>query len=574
VELNFLAIDKFTLSFIDLAVALSFTVLLGILARLLKQPLIIAYIVSGILISVFNLSKTGVQDFLPLFATLGITFLLFLVGLELRISDLKSVGKASVFTGLGQIIFTFVIGLFIILGLGFSFIEAVYISIALTFSSTIIVIKLLTEKKDLNSLYGKITVGFLLIQDFAAILALIFIASLDPSTGGLPGPLTLLTLVVKGLILFGATLLLNKTILPRLFKLTSSSGELLFLAAISWAFIFAGFAKLIGFSLEIGAFLAGVALASSPFHLQISSKVRPLRDFFIITFFLALGANIHVSDIFSQILPTILLSLFILVGNPLIVMLIMGFLGYRKRTSFLASVTVAQISEFSLIVVAAGQRVGHLSNEILSVVALIGIVTITVSSYMILYSNFLYKKLSGFLGFFERKEVKEAGIVKHELKNHIILIGCEQVGKDVLETLGKHDVDRKSIVIVDFNPEVTKNLEADNYQAVYGDVADYELLEELNIPNARMIISTIPDFEDNKALIHFAKEKSFEGAIVATAYWKHEAIGLYEIGASYVLVPELVGGKHLSRLVIDHLSSPKALKELGEKNFKELSEKK
>src|SRR3989344_5436341 len=375
--------------FLQLAAILVISTILGIIAQRFRQPLILAYIFTGIIISIFGVFKNLENSTFDLLANLGIAFLLFLVGIELRIEDLKYVGKAAIFTGIGQILFTALVGFVIVSLLGFPPIAALYIAVALTFSSTVIIIKLLAEKHDLNSLYGKIAVGFLLVQDFVAILALMIISGFGQGQTLDAGGLFLI--LIKGTILVGFAYLAAQYLLKPLFKITSQSTELLFVSAIAWAFLLAALGARAGFSIAIGAFLAGVSIASSPYRLQISARVKPLRDFFIVLFFILLGASMSLGASDVSISHVIILSVFILIVNPLIVLAIMFALKFRNRTSFLASIITAQISEFSLILVAVGASLGHLSSGHVALVSAVGIVTITLSSYMILYGDKIYR---------------------------------------------------------------------------------------------------------------------------------------------------------------------------------------
>ena len=371
----------------------------SILMRLLKQPLIIGYILSGILVGPFVLNLIQESATLNVFSEMGIAFLLFIVGLHLSPKVLKQVGKISLITGIGQILFTSLIGYFIGILLGFSPLTSLYIAIALTFSSTIIIMKLLSDKGALEKLYGKISIGFLLVQDLVAILILIVVSSL--SNGGGAGNVIFST-VLKGVILIGVLIPVSRYVLPKLSNFFAKSQEFLFIFAVSWGFGLSLLFIYIGFSIEVGALIAGVMLSMSPYSYEISSKMKPLRDFFIISFFIILGGQMAFGDITSLILPAVVLSLFILIGNPLIVMTLMGLLGYSKKTGFMAGLTVAQISEFSLILIALGVSVGHLSLELLSVVTTIGLITIAGSTYMILYSNKIYSWISPYLDIFEK----------------------------------------------------------------------------------------------------------------------------------------------------------------------------
>src|SRR3990167_8937380 len=550
--------------FFQLATVLVLASIFGIIARLFKQPLIIAYIFTGIVISVFAVFKS-----LDILANFGIAFLLFLVGIELKIEDLKYVGKAAIFTGFGQIFFTALVGFIIVSALGFPVVPAMYIAIALTFSSTVIIVKLLTEKHYLQSLYGKIAVGFLLIQDFVAVLALMFLSGF--SVGKTPDIGDIMLIFVKGFFLFIFTYIVSKTILKYVLKLTSTSVELLFISAIAWAFLMAAFAQRIGFSIAIGAFLAGIAIASSPYRIQISARVKPLRDFFIVIFFILLGASMSIGASGVQISHMIILSLFILIGNPLIVLAIMLPLGFRNRTSFLTSVTVAQISEFSLILMAVGYEIGHLTTEMVSLVSGVGIITITLSSYLILYGERIYKFIQKpFTKLFPEKARDPYVLHRELLKDHVILIGAEQMGSDILEFLKSKVADREQIVVVDFNPEIINSIRAAGFNAVFGDISDPEVLEELELGRAKLIIITDPDLLDSALLIKFAKDKNYKGPYVASSYWLHDAIKLYETGADYVVVPETVGGKHISRLLAENWEDLNNIKKQKSKHFEQL----
>ncbi len=554
--------------FLELAAVLVLATIFGIITKSLKQPLILAYIFTGIVVSIFGVFNEVDRSVLDLLASLGIAFLLFLVGIELKLEDLKYVGKAALYTGLGQIIFTAIVGFVLISALGFSTITSLYMAVALTFSSTVIIIKLLAEKHDLNSLYGKIAVGFLLVQDFVAVLALVILSGFGPDQ--LPGIGGILWVIVKGGLLFAFAFFASKYFLKYLFKLTSSSTELLFISAIAWAFLLAALGAKAGFSVAIGAFLAGLSIASSPYRLQISARVKPLRDFFIVIFFILLGASMSAGASGVVISHVVILSLFILIGNPLIVLAIMFTLKFRNRTSFLASVTVAQISEFSLVLMAVGLSLNHVRGEDLALVSAVGIVTITLSSYLILYGDKIYRFLEKPLNRVFPERPRDPYVTDREtLVDHIILIGAEQMGWDILEFV-KKKYKREIVLVVDFNPEIIKTLTASGYRAVYGDISDPEVLEELELSRAKLIIVTDPDFGDSVHLIKFAKTKNYRGPIIATAYWIHDAIKLYEAGADYVVVPETIGGDHLNRIIAEHWEDLGKIKKEKSKHFEEL----
>ena len=543
--------------FIELSIIIIIAVIVGYIMRLLRQPLIIGYILTGIIVSPHFLNIVSSTEAIATFAHIGIAFLLFVVGLNLNPKIIKSVGKVSLITGAGQVIFTSVIGFFIGKLLGFSTIVSIYIAIALTFSSTIIIMKLLSDKGDLETLYGRIAIGFLIVQDLIVIFILMVIASIP---AGINFTALIFGTILKGFGLLVLLFLAGIYILPLITKTIAKSQELLLLFSIGWCLALSSFFYYLNFSMEIGALLAGVTLAMSPYRYEISSKMKPLRDFFIILFFILLGSQMVFTNISQYIIPILIFSAFILIGNPLIVMVLMGLLGYTKRNSFLAGLTVAQISEFSLIFIALGVSVGHLTNEILSLVTIIGLVTIAGSTYMIIYANKIYLYLSKYLGIFERKGKKVDEHRYHKDESYdIILFGYNRIGYDILESLKKI---KKKFLVIDFDPETITKLAKKCFDCRYGDADDSELLNELNFSKTKMVVSTIPNFDTNLLLINKIKEYNKKMIIMVISHQIDEAMELYDAGATYVLMPHFLGGHHVSAMIEEHrLSFNKFLKE-------------
>ncbi len=531
-----------TSGFFELALVILVAAILGIAARLFKQPAILAYILTGALIGYFKFFNFADKETFQIFSDLGIMFLLFLVGLEINYTSLRLVGKASIIVGLGQIVFTAGLGFLLATVLNFNYLHAVYIAVALTFSSTIVVVKLLSDKRDLNSLYGKISVGFLLVQDAVAILILILLAGIEANAALVWWQFALT--ILKGLVLFGLIILLGRKILPLIFDKIAHSQELLFLGSLAWVFVLAALAGRLGFSIEIAGFLAGLALANSSEQLQIANRFRPLRDFFILIFFVILGSSVMFSDFSGLAFPTILFSLFVLIGNPIIVLIIMGFLGYRKRTSFLAGVTVAQISEFSLILTALGLKIGHLNESVVALITAVGAITITLSTYLIIYAERIFKYLRAPLSFFERRGLKEDGFKHSGFKKEIILIGCHRTGENILLSLPK-----EKLLVVDFDPEVIDRLKSNGYDYLFGDIRDPEVLSRANFSEVSLVVSTSPDLNDGLALLHELNLLEQRPKVIVRAETEREAEILYGRGADYVLLPHFTSGQYLGKTI-------------------------
>lgn len=540
--------------FVQLAIILGISSGLGFLAFKLKLPLLIAYLVGGLLIAstaIFDPRASGALNFLP---EIGIAFVLFLVGMELDLREIKSLGKPILLAGILQIFITTIIGSSIAKLLGFSPIESWYLGIGLSFSSTILVIKLLIDKRDVSSLYGKLAVGILLLEDLLAVLLLVVLTVGNSVLGlGLQQAFPILTLIAKAILLFGLALILSRYILLAVFKAVSGQSELLFITALAWCFIYISFAISLGFSVVIGAFLAGVALAQSPFHYQIQGKVKPLREFFVALFFVYLGTQVDFTEI-GRIYPLVLVfTIYTLIAKPTIFLLILGIFGFRKHTLFQTALSLTHISEFSLILLLVGFQLGVVSQSALTTIALSGVLSMIFASLMITNSRMLYKKLSSVISFFEKKNYKhflEEGVIEN-LDGHVIVIGGHRMGGAIVKFLKDEKI---PFLVLDFNPKQVENLAGIGVSAIYGDMGDPEVLDSLNLNGARMVISTAQDIEDNLLLLEEVKSKKITGLpLIVRAESVFEAEILYKRGADYVIIPEIVAGDLLTDKLKGHI---------------------
>lgn len=560
--------------FIQLAAVLAGAGVIAYFMRFLKQPSIIAYIITGLIIGPLGIIQIQHGDIFSGLSDIGITLLLFMVGLDLDISQLKRIGKAAISVGIGQIVFTTLVGYVILHLVGINSITAIYIAIALAFSSTIIVVKLLSEKRDLQSLYGKLAIGIFLIQDFTAIFILIFMSSVagdadSPFAGFSLGGQLILTLA-KAFITGVIIVWLSKYIFPKLIKSVEKSDELVLLFALAWSLGLASIFSLpiIGFNAAIGGFVAGLALANSGVQHQMSSRIKPIRDFFLIIFFIVLGAGLVIPNIGAIIVPALVISAFVLLGKPLIVMFILGFMGYKPRVSFMAGVTVAQVSEFSLILVALGLKAGYISEEQVAMMTVVAIFTIAFSSYGIIFSEKIFKFLHPVLWIFDfHKTSKEQVLDETPPTDHIVLVGAHRLGSHILEAIHGR---KKDTVIIDFNPDITHYYEKLGYTAICGDISDPYVQEVTNLRKAKLIISTVPDLADNLAIFEFIKRNKKRIQSIVTAQDETDANLLYKQGADYVLVQHFIGGLHLADVIEAH-HTPGSLKKLKFKHLKSLA---
>lgn len=528
--------------FSELSLVIAIGALMAIIMKLLKQPLIVSHILTGLVVGPFFLNFLHSTEVFQLFSEIGISILLFTVGLNLSPTLIKQFGRISLLTGIGQVVLTSSIGFFIARFLGYTPIVATYIGVALAFSSTIIVLKLLADKNELETLHAKITVGFLLVQDFIALILLFSIPIIaNPNLSSL----WIIAMLIKGILMTGIIWIISQKILKPLSNFLAHSQELLFLFSLSWGFIIASIFKLAGFSLETGALIAGVSLAALPIRYEISARLTSLRDFFIVIFFIMLGTQIAVTDIITILPKALIFSLLILIGNPLIVMIIMRNNGYRKKTSFKTALAVAQISEFSLILATLGVTLSHLDVSILSMITMIGLITIFISSYLILHADSLYDLLEKWLGWFELKNLKEKAYVPIHFP--VMIFGCNRIGYDFVQAFKK---EQREFLVIDYNPETIEELTTDGVSARYGDASDIALLEELNDKKLEIVISTIPNLSTNMLITETIRKTNKKTIIMTLAHTINDALTLYEKGTDYVILPHFLGGQYAADMII------------------------
>ncbi len=523
--------------FAEMALLLAITAAVGAVATRLRQPALIAYIAVGIVAGPAGLELVRAHDQIDLLAQIGVAVLLFLVGLKLDLHLVRRIGPVALATGLGQLAFTIVIGFGLILALGRGWLEALYVAVALTFSSTIIIVKLLSDKRELDSLHGRIAVGFLIVQDIAVVVAMMTMSALRD--GGQPATAhTLFALGGRIVLATAALYMLMRWLLPSLVRAMARSQELLLIFAIAWGTGLAALGEWAGFSKEAGAFLAGFSLASTPYREAIGARMTGLRDFLLLFFFIDLGAKLDFTTLGGELFPAVALSLFVLIGNPLIVMAIMGAMGYRKRTGFLAGLTVAQISEFSIVFVAMGIGLGHVGPSALGLTTLVGVVTIALSTYMIIYSHSLYGRLSPWLEVFERRvphrELALEGSCARETRPDVVVFGLGRYGARLATRLAAEGV---HVLGVEFDPERVGELQSKGIDVRFGDGQDDDFLDTLPLDPTTWVVSTLPDVASSRALLAALAARGLAGRTVVVARDEAQGATFEALGAARVLYP-------------------------------------
>ena len=556
--------------FVDISIVIILVSIISMIMRAIKQPLIIGYILTGIIVSTLLSNSIKSTETFSSLSHIGVAFLLFIVGMQLNLGVARNLGKTALILGFSQVFLTFIGGFILSYLLGFSFLQSVVIGVALTFSSTIIVLKILSDKRELDSVYGKLSVAILLIQD----LIVFFILLLLPTFQQSQDIMSILSITsIKAIFFLILIFLLAYYVFPRIGSFISKSSELLFVFSLGWCFAVAALFAWQDFTIEIGALLAGVALSVSPYRHEIISRIRPLRDFFLVVFFVLLGITMNLKSIPNLIIPIIVFSLFVLIFKPLIVMFLMAVTGHRKRNNFFTAISLSQISEFSFIFVSLLAALGYLQDEnLVSLVTAVGFITIAGSTYFMNFSEQLYRFLFKAISLFERKSVTDfdSSIEKTIHKEYdAILFGSNRVGHNIIGSLKKN---RKKYLVVDFNPDIIKNLSNEKVDCIYGDADDIELINEFDFRKVKMVISTIPNINTNLLLVNLVRKINSNSIIIVVSQSLDDALKLYKEGATYVLMPHFIGGYHLGSMIKNLGVNYKKFSDYGTKHIADLKE--
>lgn len=529
--------------FLQLAAVLAVAAGVSIVMRILRQPLIIGYILSGIICgpSLFNLIHN--HEAFESFSQIGIALLLFIVGLGLNVAVIRSTGKPVFLVFILNVLFVGAFGF----GAGRFFdmppVEAMLVGLALVFSSTIVVVKSLVDKRQQHRLYGQIAIGVLLVEDIAATIMLVVLAAAN--TGG--SSEAMFSLLGKGALLGGGLTFVGWFVLSRMVRFFAKNQEFLFTFALAWAFSVAAIFELAGFSLEVGALFAGVSLASLPYAQEISTRLKPLRDFFLLLFFISLGGTITLGNLSSAIVPALVFTAIAIFIKPFSVSTGLGLLGYTKQTGFKVGAHLSQTSEFSIIMLTLAVAEGFVTTDTVGIITLTTFLTIGISTYLMKYDEQLYHVFAKFLSVFERRNVLKEGGKSPDYR--LFLFGYHKGGHEFVNTFREM---RKKYVVVDYDPEVIDTLERQHITHVYGDATDYELLEELGIAKAEMVVSIIPGFTTNRELLKYYLSKNPDGIFICHANDYDNAAELYNLGASYVMLPRFIGNEKMSAFIRQH----------------------
>jgi Kef-type K+ transport system membrane component KefB len=549
--------------FSQIGIIIAVATFFAVAVRFFKQPPLVGYVLAGITLGPLGLSLVQNHEILDGTRQVGLAFLLFLVGMELDWKKVRQQLSATFALSLIQVLGSFTAGFLLALLFGQDLVVSLYIGTIVAFTSTVLVVKVLSESRDLSSLHGRLSVGILLFQDVIAIMSVLILTNATISSSLSTGTVLAL-LLLKGASLVSLLYVMAQYVLPYLFKKIARSSELLFLASISWCFAVAISASLFDFPIEVGAFLAGISLASLPYSLDIMNRLRSVRDFFVILLFVSLGSHFAFPAHGLAPLALALIGLVVIV-KPIVAFLILNMRGFRNRTSFIVALTQGQLSEFSILAIEIGLAQALLPADLASMLTFVAIVSLFLSTLTLTHRERLYAMLRLSLKPFERKRGHFSIHLEKEMKDHIILFGYHRMGYHIFKKLGNL---RDRILVVDFNPEIVNRLRSQGVLCVYGDIQDEEIMEATWSKSASMIISTVPHREETLFLLEQAGKHHTKPLIIVTSHNIDDALEYYKLGADYVILPHLLGGEFVGDLISQY--EEKSLKHLVKQRAEEV----
>ena len=556
----------------------------ALLAKRFRQPVLLGYVLAGLLIGPAALGWVPNTDIISFISDIGLIFLMFIIGLELDLSKLKDVGKTSVMIGTIQVVVVTLVAALASLLLRFTFIQGLYLGLVISFSSTLVVVKMLTDIHEIDSLHGELALGILVIQDVLAVVGLSILGSLGAGGAthsnwvffGIIQNLTGLQLpsivtLFANLFLFAlVTYLFGKYIMPIAFKEAVTSTELLFVVTLAVVFILSEIAGFFEFSLAMGAFLAGIALSTAAYSHDIIGRVKPLKDFFLILFFVGLGMQIAFQNFVSQFLVILFIAVGALVLKPVVTFFTLKLFKYNNRTSFLVSVHLAQVGEFGMVLIASGAA-AFAGSPVITGVVIITIVTMTLTAYVIKYDEELYGFAKPFIAPFDDifgTRPEEHRNMPDKYQPEVIIMGVNSMTAEAIEMLHK----RKRILVIDYNPAKILSYRERGIPTICSDAVNPDLYDEIDFRKVQSMVSVVHQHNSNALVIkkmhEINKQQGTRINIIVSASTEDWGKKLYRAGATLVLIPDVIGRRMLTEIL--STDDPATVRNIGRVYHEEL----
>ena len=536
----------------DFAIILVTAAIIGYIAKQTGQPTIIAYIITGLILGPVLFDVVTEEGLVELMAELGLGFLLFLLGIKMRLDDVKDILRPIVNIAVWQTVLQTALAFAVAWFLGFTLTETIIIALATVFGATPIIVKILTDKDEITSLPGKIDVGVLIVQDIylVFVLALLSAGQLD-SAREVGVTLFTITVLISFIGLF--SILSSRYLLPRVFRRIADNKDVFFIVAVAWAFLFISISEQLNLSVEVGAFLAGISLAQLPYSTELEERIAPITDFFILIFFASIGLQLAADDLLAYWWQAIVASLVLMVGNFWIMFYLIDREDFSVETSFIGSINMIQVSEFSLVVGAIAIAQGYIDEPILGYLSLMALLTMSVSTYIITYNHQIYERVNPFFDRFKDDDKQDVELP--EYRNHAILVGYDEITRTVLPLLRQRF---DQVVVIDRKVAHIDELDEAGYDTVYGDFRHTEIRKAAGLKRASFVLSSSVQPEVNKALL---RETGDDTTVFVEARWISDARKLYDLGAAYVIMSTHLTAERIREYLSLYLTDREAFDE-------------
>lgn len=536
----------------DFALLIVTATVLSFIARKSNQPTIIAYIFTGLLLGPVMFNLVSDSGLVALMSELGLGFLLFLLGIEMNIEDIREILRPVTNIAILQTVLQTSLAFILPLVLGFSLTETVIIALCTVFGATPVIVKLLTDKDEITTLPGKIDVGVLILQDIYLVIILALFSA-ESLTNPVEIGFTLSKILGLMAAVAGLSLLSSKYILPVLFKRVAENRHAFFIHGIAWAFLFISLTMELNLSVEVGAFLAGLGLGQIPYRDELKERVRPLTDFFMVVFFSSIGLQLTSNNLLVYWKEAVIASIVLMIGNFLIMFYLIDRENFTPETSFLGSINMTQVSEFSLVVGGLAVSQGYVNTDILGYLSLMALLTMSTSSYLINYNREIYERAKPYLERFESEDKEDVELQKFE--NHAVIVGYNNMVERILPVLKQEYGD---VIVVDRNTENTDNLSRKDVEYIYGDFKHGEIRKSCNLKNAAFVLSISPNLNVQHQIMN---DTSQEATRFLEAQTFEEAAELYERGAEYVIIENMVTADKVADYLDLYIEDPEVFKE-------------
>lgn len=546
--------DGLTPLTLNFAILIVTATIFVIIARKTKQPPLVAYIFTGVALGPVALNIVTETASIELFSKLGLGFLLFLLGLEMKIKDIRKILKPIIRISILQTIMQTALAFIVAYLLGFPLMHTTIIALCTVFGATPVIVKVLADQNKIKTLPGRINVGVLIIQD---IILVIYLALF--STGTLTDPSIIGYTLLRVFLMIGLigilVVITSKYLLSGLFGRVAENKHAFFIIGITWAFAFITLGHVLGVSIEVGAFLAGLGLGQIPFHKELQERTRPLTNFFLVIFFASIGLQLTTQSLFAYWKEAVITSAVLMIGNFLIMFYLIDREKFTPRTSFLGSINMTQVSEFSLVVGGIAIVQGYIPADLLGYFSLMALITMTLSTYLITYNEKIYERVKHIFERFESEDKKD--VEMETLENHALIVGYNETADKIIPTLREHF---EQIGVVDKKIKNVEKLEEKNLKYIFGDFKHEEIQREMGLREADLIISFAKEDQVNKEILRKCKEKSI---VFIESESPEESEEYYDMGADYIIRKNILTAEKIKGYLENYLKNlPKFISQI------------